>query len=128
MEVIYLIFITMFNLKQPPKKERADQTTKMLENLDKQGIKMHVYWTLGRYDGVAINEAPTEKDAMKAILSFQNTKDSIKISEITLHVPGQTFVATEHSDEFEKSVNASVEKLSRQLKKLKTKRTAVRQR
>jgi uncharacterized protein with GYD domain len=72
MEVIYLIFITMFNLKQPPKKERADQTTKMLENLDKQGIKMHVYWTLGRYDGVAINEAPTEKDAMKAILTFQN--------------------------------------------------------
>jgi putative sigma-54 modulation protein len=62
------------------------------------------------------------------VLSFQNTKDSIKISEITLHVPGQTFVATENSDEFEKSVNASVEKLSRQLKKLKTKRTAVRQR
>ncbi len=62
------------------------------------------------------------------ILSFQNTKDSIKISEITLHVPGQTFVATEHSDEFEKSISASVEKLSRQLKKLKTKRNAVRQR
>ena len=60
------------------------------------------------------------------ILSFQNTKDSIKISEITLHVPGQTFVATEHSDEFEKSISASVEKLSRQLKKLKTRRTAVR--
>ena len=67
-----MIFITMFNLKQPPKKERADQATKELGNLDKQGIKMRVYWTLGRYDGVAITEAPTEKDAMKAILSFQN--------------------------------------------------------
>jgi uncharacterized protein with GYD domain len=72
MEVICLIFITMFNLKQPPKKEKTDQATKRLENLDKQGIKMRVYWTLGRYDGVAITEAPTEKDAMKAILTFQN--------------------------------------------------------
>ena len=67
-----LIFVTLFNLKQPPEKERADQATKRLENLEKQGIKMRVYWTLGRYDGVAITEAPTEKDAMKAILSFQN--------------------------------------------------------
>ena len=72
MEVICLIFITMFNLKQPPKKEKVDQATKGLENLDKQGIKMRVYWTLGRYDGVAIIEASTEKDAMKAILTFQN--------------------------------------------------------
>jgi ribosome hibernation promoting factor len=61
------------------------------------------------------------------ILSFQNVKDSIKSSEITLHVPGQTFVATKNSDEFEKSISASVEKLSRQLKKLKSKRTTVRQ-
>lgn len=62
------------------------------------------------------------------ILSFQNVKASIKNAEITLHVPGQTIVATESADEFEKSVNASVEKLSRQLKKIKTKRTTVRQR
>ena len=67
-----MIFVTMFNLKQPQKKESADQATKRLEDLEKQGIKMRVYWTLGRYDGVAITEAPTEKDAMKAILSFQN--------------------------------------------------------
>jgi putative sigma-54 modulation protein len=58
------------------------------------------------------------------VLSFQNSKDSIKTAEITVHVPGQTLFATENSDEFEKSVNASIEKLTRQLKKLKTKRTA----
>jgi uncharacterized protein with GYD domain len=62
----------MFNLKNSPKKEIAEQATKVLENIEKQGIKMSVYWTLGRYDGVAITEAPTEKDAMKVILSFQN--------------------------------------------------------
>jgi putative sigma-54 modulation protein len=57
------------------------------------------------------------------ILSYQNVKDSIKKSEIVLHVPGQTFNAAEKSDDFKKSVSSSVEKLSRQLKKLKSKRT-----
>jgi uncharacterized protein with GYD domain len=66
----------MFNLKQVAEKERADKATKALENFEKQGIKMRVYWTLGRYDGVAITEAPTEKDAMKAILSFQSLVDT----------------------------------------------------
>jgi len=56
------------------------------------------------------------------ILSYQNSKDSIKKAEITLHIPGQTLVATEESEEFTKSVNVSVEKLSRQLKTLKSKR------
>jgi putative sigma-54 modulation protein len=63
-------------------------------------------------------------DIMRAdvVLSFQNSKDSIKTAEITIHVPGQTLFAAENSDEFEKSINSSVEKLTRQLKKLKTKR------
>jgi len=57
------------------------------------------------------------------ILSFQNIKDSVKKSEIVLHVPGQTFNAADNSDDFKKSVSSSVDKLSRQLKKLKSKRT-----
>jgi putative sigma-54 modulation protein len=56
------------------------------------------------------------------ILSFQNSHDSLKRVEITLHIPGQTLVATEDSDDFIKSVNAAVGKLSRQLKTLKSKR------
>ena len=65
-------------------------------------------------------------DIMRAdvVLSFQNSRDSIKTAEITIHVPGQTLFATENSDEFEKSISASVDKLTRQLKKLKTRRTA----
>lgn len=54
------------------------------------------------------------------ILSYQNTRDSIKIAEILLQVPGQVLKATEQSDDYKKSVNAAVEKLSRQLNKLKT--------
>ena len=56
------------------------------------------------------------------ILSYMNSKDSIKSAEIILQVPGQTLSANVDSDDFEKSVSSSIEKLSRQLKKLKTKR------
>ncbi len=65
-------------------------------------------------------------DIMNAdvILSYRNSKDSTKTAEIVIQVPGQTLNAAEESDDFKKSVTASVEKLGRQLKKLKTKRIA----
>ena len=56
------------------------------------------------------------------ILSFQNSHDSIKSAEISLHIPKQTLVATVNTDDFTKSVSAAVDKLSRQLKTLKSKR------
>ena len=56
------------------------------------------------------------------ILSYINNRENIKIAEIILQVPGQTMSATENSDDFKKSVSAAVAKLTRQLKKLKTKR------
>ena len=56
------------------------------------------------------------------ILSYQNSHDSVKKAEISLHIPGQTLVATEESDEFTKSVTVATDKLSRQLKTLKSKR------
>ncbi|MGA7723390.1 MAG: ribosome-associated translation inhibitor RaiA [Ignavibacteriaceae bacterium] len=58
------------------------------------------------------------------ILSFQNTNNSIKTAEIIVKVPGQILTATESTDDFNKAIVATVEKLSRQLQKLKTKRTA----
>jgi uncharacterized protein with GYD domain len=58
-------------MKQIPKKEAAEQATKTMEDLEKQGIKFQIYWTLGRYDSVAIIEAPSEKEAMKINLMFQ---------------------------------------------------------
>jgi len=56
------------------------------------------------------------------ILSFQNSNDSVKKADITLHIPGQTLIAEEETDEFTKSVTAAVAKLLRQLKTLKSKR------
>jgi uncharacterized protein with GYD domain len=71
LEVINLIFITLVKWKQTPKKEIVDKGTKALEEL-KKDIKIHQYWTLGRYDAVLIIEAPTEKDAMKMLLPWQD--------------------------------------------------------
>ena len=53
-----------------------DEFTKTIKELEKQGIKMRIFWTLGRYDAVSIIEAPTEKDAMKLLLPFQDITNS----------------------------------------------------
>jgi len=75
-EAIYLFFITLTKWKQTPTKEVVDKATKTFEDLEKQGIKVRVYWTLGRYDAVAIVEAPTEKDAMKILIGFSGLVDT----------------------------------------------------
>jgi uncharacterized protein with GYD domain len=68
-----MIFISLGKWKQAPTKEmrpQMEQYTKAMEALAKQGIKIQAYWTMGRYDAVAIIEAPTEKDAMKILLTW----------------------------------------------------------
>jgi uncharacterized protein with GYD domain len=53
-------------------KPQMEQFTKTMEELEKQGIKIRAYWTLGRYDAISIMEAPSEKDIMKILLPWQN--------------------------------------------------------
>ena len=43
-----------------------------MEELDKQGIKIQNFWTLGRYDAISITEAPTEKDVMIMMIPYQD--------------------------------------------------------
>jgi uncharacterized protein with GYD domain len=73
-----LFFITLIKWKQSPKNLQGtvDEFTKTIKELEKQGIKMRIYWTLGRYDAVSIIEAPSEKDAMKQLLPFVDIVDS----------------------------------------------------
>ena len=71
-----MFFITLTKWKSAPTKEVVDGATKTFADLEKQGIKVRVYWTLGRYDAVAIIEAPTQKDAMKILLGFQGLVDT----------------------------------------------------
>ena len=74
--MICLFFVSLIKWKNPPTKEIVDESTAPLKDLENQGIKMNVYWTLGRYDMVSFIEAPTEKDAMKALLRFQGRVDT----------------------------------------------------
>ncbi len=58
----------------------------------------------------------------EVILSYLNNKDSIKTAEINLLIPGHIVTAKENSDDFKKSVSAASEKITRQLKKIKTRK------
>ncbi|MCP5062869.1 MAG: ribosome-associated translation inhibitor RaiA [Ignavibacteriae bacterium] len=56
------------------------------------------------------------------ILSYTHQKDSIKMVEVNLNVPGKVFTAKEEDDEYSKALTKVISKLERQLKKLKSKR------
>jgi uncharacterized protein with GYD domain len=62
-----MIFISLFKFKQKLTKEIMAENLKLMEEQKKEGVKyLGLYWTLGRYDAVAIMEAPNEKVAMKS--------------------------------------------------------------
>lgn len=56
------------------------------------------------------------------ILSYIHLKDSIKMVEVNLNVPGKVLNAKEEDDEYLKALTKVISKLERQLKKLKSKR------
>ncbi len=64
------------------------------------------------YDGIVKSEI---------ILSFEGTRNSLKIAEIHLKVYGTLLKAVQKSDEYQKSVDTAVGKLERQLVKYKSK-------
>jgi len=64
-------------MRKKPGKELAAQATKILEDMEKKGIKvLGWYWTLGRYDTVIIAEAPNEKVAMKLAIEVADFVDT----------------------------------------------------
>lgn len=58
------------------------------------------------------------------VLSYTHLKDSIKNVEIVLQIPGKVITVNDSSEDYEKSVNSAIEKIIRQLSKIKTKRIA----
>ena len=61
---------------------------------------------------------------VNVVLSYTHLKDSIKSAEIVVQIPGKTITVNQSSDDYEKSVNGAIEKIVRQLSKVKTKRIA----
>jgi uncharacterized protein with GYD domain len=70
-----LIFIFLLKWKQAMSKEALEKFSKMYAEMQKQGIKLQLYWTLGHYNFVAIMEAPSEKDAMKLLIPLVDVGD-----------------------------------------------------
>ena len=67
-----LFFVSLIKWKQAPSKENIERGTKAMKELEKQGIMIKMYWTLGCYDAVVFMEAPNEKDAIKTMLPWLN--------------------------------------------------------
>ncbi|MBP1648664.1 MAG: hypothetical protein H6Q30_2109 [Bacteroidetes bacterium] len=55
------------------------------------------------------------------ILSYERATKSVKTAEINLHVYGGVLTAKEKSEDYVKSIDAAVEKLTQQLSKYKSK-------
>ncbi len=60
---------------------------------------------------------------VEVVLSFQHQKESVKIAELIVKIPGQVLTGSDETDEFETSVRGAVNKIERQLQKIKSKRT-----
>ncbi len=56
----------------------------------------------------------------EVVLSFERASKSVKAAEINLYVYGSVLHAVEKSDDYIKSIDAAVEKLTMQLEKYKT--------
>ena len=60
----------------------------------------------------------------EVVLSYIKPNNSVKNAEIIVQIPGQTLKAQDDSDDFNKSVASSVNKLKSQLKKFRSKQIA----
>ena len=82
----------------------------------RQALKQHALdevRKLGKfYDGIV---------SADIILSYERAINSVKVAEINLQVYGRTLSATEKSEEYSKSIDAAVEKLTTRLNKYKSK-------
>ncbi len=65
-----MYFIALVKFKKKLTKAVVAENLKRVDDDKKEGIIWHgIYWTLGKYDAVAIFEAPNEKAAMKMAIN-----------------------------------------------------------
>jgi uncharacterized protein with GYD domain len=62
-------YIGLMKFRKQPTKETIRRNLELIEKDKSMGVKIHeIYWTLGRYDAIAIFDAPDEKAAMRMAL------------------------------------------------------------
>ena len=66
-----MIFIALAKWRKKQTKEGIENSNKLWKQMEKEGFKvLEQYWTLGRYDSVAIIEAKDEKAVVRAALRW----------------------------------------------------------
>ncbi|MDP4174731.1 MAG: ribosome-associated translation inhibitor RaiA [Bacteroidota bacterium] len=83
----------------------------------KESLKDFIHAELG-----SLEKLNYDIKSVDVVLSYENVKDSTKIAEIVLQIPGRVCTAKESSDDFEKSVAIAIQKIEKQLTRVKTKR------
>jgi len=96
------------NIKITARKFKAHQTLKEFVSNEISSLEKY-------YDNIMNAEV---------VLSYTKPNNSVKNAEIILQIPGQTLKAKEESDDFNKSIASSVNKIKSQLKKFRSKQIA----
>jgi uncharacterized protein with GYD domain len=87
-----MIFITLQKFRKKATKEFLAQNTKVMEEAKKQGVKvLGLYWTLSRYDVIAIWEAP-DKGAIQAAMKTAIGAGDVLSSETLVALPREEAV------------------------------------
>ena len=80
-----MYFITHGKFKKKPTKALEAELQGIMAVDAKEGIKFHgIYWTLGRYDAVAVFEASSEQAAMKMALRRADLMDTETLVAVPL--------------------------------------------
>ena len=72
-----MIFISLNKVRKKLTKEAITEASNVIEKASEEGVKfLNIYYTLGRYDIVAIFDAPDEKIAMRMLMRLGDIEDT----------------------------------------------------
>jgi uncharacterized protein with GYD domain len=79
-----MIFVSLGKLRKKLTMEGIAEASRVIERANKEGVKfLNIYYTLGRYDVVAILEATDEKTVMRMAMNLGD----IESTETLVAVP-----------------------------------------
>ena len=72
-----MIFISLNKVRKKLTKEAIAEASNAIKKASEEGVKfLNIYYTLGRYDIVAIFDAPDEKIAMRMLMRLGDIEDT----------------------------------------------------
>ena len=72
-----MIFISLNKVRKKLTKEAIAEASNVIEKANEEGVKfLDIYYTLGRYDIIAIFDAPDEKIAMRMLMRLGDIEET----------------------------------------------------